>query len=129
MLRNVFAVFAGMAAWIVIMQGATAAFMAAMPGSFTADGYTESAGILLSFLVLSVLSSILAGYATAAVARGAMKPVWVLAAIQLALGIFFQTASWEHMPVWYHVPFLLLLVPGNAMGGWIRASRREPAVA
>jgi hypothetical protein len=40
--------------------------------------------------------------------------------IQLGLGIFFQSQAWQLMPLWYHVPFLLLIVPATLLGARLR---------
>jgi hypothetical protein len=46
--------------------------------------------------------------------------------LQLGLGIFFQAQYWQLMPLWYHLPFLALLLPGNVYGAWMfDASRRR----
>ena len=60
-----------------------------------------------------------------------MKHVWVLALIQLGIGIFVQSGVWDQMPLWYHLPFLALLLPANVYGAWLRdaAGRRVNAIA
>ena len=117
-MRSFVSVFLGMLTWAVIVQGAFAAVQAASPDTFAADGSTESAAVLVGFLALSVVASVAAGQVTARLApRAPMKHVLVLGLIQLALGIFFQARAWEVQPLWYHLPFLVLLLPGNLVGG------------
>jgi hypothetical protein len=71
----------------------------------------------------------LAGYLTAAVASiRPMPAVWALAVLQLVLGIGFEASAWSLTPVWYHVVFLLLIMPATVYGGRLRA-RRQPARA
>ena len=129
MIRSILSVLLGMVTWAFIVQGAFAAAQAASPGTFAEDGSTESAGVLLGFLVLSVLASIAAGWVTARTApEAATKHAVVLGVIQLALGGYFQAQSWQVMPIWYHVPFLTLLLPGNVLGALL-CRRAEPRTA
>ncbi|MCG8456449.1 MAG: hypothetical protein MI919_09215, partial [Holophagales bacterium] len=115
-------VFAGMVGWAVLWLGTNAALAAALPGSFREDGSTDSVGILLLILVASVVFSVAAGYLTALVAR--QKPVahgLALGIVQLLIGIAVQMQYWQVMPLWYHLIFLTLLLPGNVAGAWLRA--------
>ena len=124
MIRSFGAVLAGVVTWSVVWLAANATAVALVPQAFGEDGTTSSTGILVLFLVLSVLASILAGWVTAAVARRPyLGPTLVLGGIQLAIGIGVQMQYWDAMPLWYHLPFLALLVPGNVAGGWIRSLR------
>jgi hypothetical protein len=44
-----------------------------------------------------------------------------MASLLLLTGIFVQASVWTLMPIWYHVPFLALLVPIAVIGGRARA--------
>jgi hypothetical protein len=97
---------------------------AAMPDAFREDGTTGSTAILAVVLAYSVVFSVIGGFVTALVAR--RRPVLhtlVLGLIQLAIGISVQLSVWDTMPLWYHLIFLALLIPGNVLGGWVRAAR------
>lgn len=91
-------------------------------------------GILVSYIVYSVVLSVLAGLVTA-LAAGSERPmraVAVLATLQLALGIVAEVSYWDLMPVWYHLVFLALVVPATLYGGTLRrrgeSSRMAAAV-
>lgn len=81
-------------------------------------------GILVGYILYSVVLSLLAGW-VAALVRGEspMTAVWVLAGIQLAMGIAAEASYWALTPVWYHVVFLALIVPATVYGGMLRARR------
>jgi hypothetical protein len=40
----------------------------------------------------------------------------VMGTLLLATGIAVQASVWNLMPVWYHVPFLVLVVPACILG-------------
>lgn len=125
MLKSILAVFVGMVTWAVLWLLSNAGLAALLPGSFDADGATSSAGILLVILVLSVVYSVLAGYVTAMIAgRRLIAHTVALGIAQLVVGVLVQLQYWDAMPLWYHLPFLALLLPGNVFGGWLRQQRR-----
>ena len=126
MLRSVLSVAAGTIIWTVLWLSTNAALAAALPeGIFREDGTTDSAGVLLVILAASVLFSVVAGYATATLARSAeIKHALALGVLQLAIGVFVQLQYWDVMPLWYHVSFLGLLLPGNVFGGRLRLQRK-----
>lgn len=125
MLRSIASVAAGTIAWGILWAATSQSLLAAVPESFTADGGTESAGVLLFLLVVSVALSVLAGWLTARLAPGNAWPhVYALGALQLAIGLAVQIGSWALMPAWFHIPFLALLVPGVLVGGRLRLRSR-----
>jgi hypothetical protein len=82
---------------------------------------------LLLLLVGSVVFSVFAGFVTAALvrdARSGLGGVTALAVLQLALGIFAEAQYWSLLPVWYHMLFLLALVPATVFGGRLRLRTR-----
>lgn len=121
MLRSFLAVLAGMIAWPALFLGGNQALLALFPDRYRADSTTDDPVILLVTLALSVAASLLAGYVTAAAAgRRPFAHTLVLGLIQLAIGIFVQLQYWEAIPLWYHLIFLALLVPGHIAGGKLR---------
>jgi len=118
-MRSVISILAGATVWAVLWTGGTSMLSGAL-GLEPATPIT-SAGVLLTLLALSVVLSGLAGWVTGAVAgRLAVAHALALGLLQLALGLVFQIQSWHLMPIWYHLPFLALLIPANVWGGWLR---------
>lgn len=72
---------------------------------------------LLLLLGGSVVFSIVSGYVAARVAGvPATTPALILGILLLATGVFFQLKTWNLLPVWYNVLFLLLLIPMTLAG-------------
>ena len=117
----------------VLWLGTTNGLAAAMPDSFNPDGFTASVDILSAMLALSVAISVLSEYLTSAIAHArTLKPVWALGAILLAVGISAQIQYWNALPVWHHLTFLGLLIPGALLGGGMRtrgSRTSRPAIA
>ena len=121
MIRTVAAVIAGNFIWTGLWLGLNA--LLRMQGMLPAESTqrVEAPAPLGVLLLASVVFSIAVGWITTAIAGG--NTYWaaiILAVIQLALGIFFQSQAWHLMPIWYHVPFLLLVVPATLLGAWLR---------
>lgn len=130
MWRSVLSVLAGAALWTVLWLPFTRMMQAAFPDIVIPAQYLGHVPMLLTFIAASAVFSIAAGYVTALVAKS--KPVhhaFALGLLQLALGIGFEASYWALMPVWYHLVFLALLIPGNVWGGMLRANRRVTAQA
>ena len=129
MVRNILSVLAGFAVWTVLWLASNAAMAAAVPSAFAEDGSTENAGILVLFLVFSVVFSIVAGYLCVMLARRKpMRLAWILGVLLLAVGLFVQLQFWDVMPLWYHLIFLALLLPGTLFGAKIQLGRARMVV-
>jgi len=122
MWTNILAVVAGFILWSVLWLGGNPVLARFFPGAVGADGAVRHSGFLLALLVLSVVASLVAGYLAATIAPAEGKaPVWILGGLLLAVGIFFQSQSWALMPLWFHLPFLLLLIPMVIVGASLRS--------
>ena len=125
MIRIVLAVMAGFALWSALWVGAGAVSAALMPEAYNEDGSPDSAAVLLVFLILSVACSVGSGFLTAALARTpSLAPAWALGGLLLAVGVLVQVQNWEAIPLWFHIPFLALLVPGALAGARIGPQSR-----
>jgi hypothetical protein len=125
--RAILAVVAGAAAWAGLWIGGTQAAMAALPDILPKDQPITHLGALLGLILYGLPLSVLAGYVTAMIAgKDAIPVVWVLAVLQLILGIIAETSAWGLTPVWYHLVFLALVVPATVYGGRLRVRRRQP---
>lgn len=129
MLRKILGIIAGYAVWSVLWLALGSSARAVSPGSFGEDG-SASAGILLVFLAASVVFSLLAGWLAARVGdpagRSRAPGLWT-GLLLLATGLPVQLGYWDAMPLWYHLPFLVLLLPAAYLGGSIRRSGARSA--
>ena len=124
MMRPILSVLAGFALWSVVSLGSNAVVAMIAPDAFNEDGTTDSAILLLLFLVISVVCSLGSGFLTAALARArSAVAAWSLGGLLLAVGLFVQVLNWDAQPLWFHIPFLALLVPGVLAGAKLHRSR------
>jgi hypothetical protein len=78
--------------------------------------FMVDSSVLILSLVRSVIISVVSGYVAALIARENVLSVWILAILLLLVGLLTQIAYWSYMPLWYHLPFLLLLIPMTILG-------------
>ena len=121
MFRIVGALVAGNFIWTALWLGLNA--LLRTQGLLPADPAerVDQAAALIALLIGSVVLSAAVGWITTMIAGvNSYAPAMVLALIHFALGIFFQSQAWHLMPVWYHLPFLLFVIPATLLGAWFR---------
>lgn len=134
MLRIILAIIVGFIVWSVLWVGSDAIFSAVSPdwGKTSADfraavenktSFMLESSVLIILLIKSFIVSIISGFTTALIARENSKSTFGLGVLLLAFGIFIQSAHWNYMPLWYHIPFLLLLIPMTILGGKLKKVR------
>ena len=120
--KTIGAVLAGAAVWAVLWIGGNTGLAAGFPDIIVAGEPITHVPMLMLLIAYSVVLSVLAGFTTAAVeGGGSMFAVKILAGLQLMLGVFFEVTSWSLLPLWYHVVFLLMIVPATLTGGRMKA--------
>ena len=129
MARSILSVILGIFVWGTLWVAAQSGIASAMPGSFDENGGTDSAGLLVLFLMVACVISVIAGALTARLApRSPMRHTIVLTVAQLVIAIAVQVAFWDVLPLWYHLTFFLLVLIAHPIGGRI-ASTPTPSLA
>lgn len=130
MIRKIIAVIAGFLAYGFLSVSLTSLQAKVLfTTHFSDELMTDHAGILLLNLVLSFGYSVASGFICALVARQpARGPVNALAGLQLVTGILVQAGYWNDMPLWYHLPFLLAIVPFVLLGARLRRAGLPAAI-
>lgn len=134
MVRIILGVIVGFIVWTAFWIGSDAVLSVLSPdwGKTSADfqaaaenktPYALSSTVLVLLLIKSFITSIVSGFAAAAIARENTKSTLGLGILLLIFGIFIQAAYWNYMPLWYHIPFLLLLIPMTILGGKFKKTR------
>lgn len=121
MKRTILAALAGYSVWTILSLAGSAGIRAGWPAEFEAFGggapITATSPLLVSVL-LSVVCSLAAGLTAATISssQATMRAVALLGVLLLATGIGVQVSVWALMPLWYHLAFLILLVPACLVG-------------
>lgn len=135
MLRIIAGVIAGFIVWSIVWVGADALMAVISPGWFGRnfaefqsavnqnEFFMSPVSVSVYLVFQSVLCSLLAGFIAAAIARENRKSTLALGVLLLATGIYVEAYHWNYFPIWYHVLFLLLLIPATVLGGKLRTEK------
>jgi hypothetical protein len=118
MKRSIFAVLGGIVVWVLVASLLNRGLRIGLAGYALAEPtMTFTLGMKVGRLILGALSSLAAGAVTSLIAPSRTRLPWVLGAIVLAVFIPEHIQLWAKFPVWYHLVFLITLVPLVALGG------------
>ena len=126
MIRSILSIVIPIVAWGVLWVSSNFVISALMPARFDENMITNDPALLVMFMLICTVLCILAGFLCAMIARSKpMKHVWILAIIQLAIGIVVQIGVWDQQPLWYNLLFLAQVVPMHLVGGKLRNTKGE----
>ena len=135
MLRIILGVIAGFIVWSIVWVGTDALLSAISPDWFGRiftefqnavnrnEPFTPPVSVSVYLVFQSVLCSLIAGFTAAAIAKENRKSTLALGVLLLATGVFVEAYHWNYFPLWYHVSFLLLLIPATILGGRLKTEK------
>ena len=130
--KIILGIVVGFIVWSVLWVGSDALLMALSPDWYgkhqtefenainNQTPFAVSSTILIIGLIRSVIFSIISGFLAALIAKENTKSTLGLGILLLLFGIFVQSIFWNYVPLWYHIPFLLLLIPMTILGGKLK---------
>lgn len=117
MFNTILAIVVGFIVWSVIWLGGNQLVVRLFPGAVAKDGSTRHTGLLLALIALSLAASLAAGYGVQWLAEdSSVNPQLILGVVLVLVGIAVQRQYWKLMPLWYHLAFLVLIVPAVLYG-------------
>jgi hypothetical protein len=129
MSKKILGVVAGLAAWLAIVLVAGAIMRAAWPAyASVAEAMTFTLPMLAARLAISTLATLATGFVAAIITRSLIASV-IPGVVLLIAFIPQHIMLWDKFPVWYHLTFLLSLVPLTYVGGTIWSRRQSPRPA
>jgi hypothetical protein len=128
MIRSVFAVITGFVVWLVVATLGDFLIRAMLTGYAAAEpSMAFTLTMLLARLTLGLVSSVVAGFACSAMARGKVGASYVFAIALVLCFLPMHYNVWSKFPPWYHLTFLVTLAPLVLLGAI--AQRRRAASA
>ena len=111
MAKNVLGVVAGLAAWIIVATLAGLIMRVSWPAYATvAKAMTFTLPMMIARLSIGALATISMGVVSALISPSVIARL-MPGVIVLVIFVPEHAALWEKFPVWYHLTFLLSLVP------------------
>ncbi|MBP6003834.1 MAG: hypothetical protein KA746_10415 [Pyrinomonadaceae bacterium] len=133
MLRVILGVIAGFIAWSILWVGSDQVMMSAIgwygehqrafeKAMTNGDAFTADTTILAMHIIRSVVISIMSGFLAAIIANENRRSTLILGIILFLFGAGVEAVAWKYLPIWYHLVFLVLLIPMTILGGKLRKS-------
>lgn len=117
MKRPMLASLAGLLTWLVAVSLINRLLRLTMPG-YTAAEHTLQFTLAMKCarLVMAIGTSLAAGAVTGWISRLSQWPPWIVGGVVLAMFLPVHITIWSKFPAWYHLTFLLTIVPAVVLG-------------
>jgi hypothetical protein len=134
MWRTIASIAAGLVAWAVIVTVLNLGLRAAIPGYHAAEATLQfTMAMKIGRLTEAALTSLAAGAIVGLIAPRNKWAPWLVGLIVLAMFLPVHVKLWDKFPAWYHLSFLVPLVPLVALGAFLvrghAADLRAPVTA
>jgi heme A synthase len=132
MVRIILGIIVGFVVWSILWGGGDEVLARFFPDWYGAHqwafekavvnrtGFDANPSILFIHIIRSILASLISGYIAALVANENRRTPLILGILLLLVGIVVQMYVWGLLPIWYHLVFLILLIPGTIAGAKLR---------
>jgi hypothetical protein len=127
--KTVGAIIAALVTWILVASALNLALRASWPYYHEAEtAFNFTFAMKLARLVLGAISSLGAGFVAAWIGKRPMRAAALTGIVLLGLFIPNHYLLWDKFPVWYHLTFLVSLLPLTLLGAALnrRTCRKAP---
>src|SRR5262245_5476384 len=122
MAKQILGVVAGLVAWVVVVTIAGVIMRGSWPAyASVADAMTFTLPMMFARLAIGAVATIAAGWVAAMISRRSTIAALLPGVLLLIAFIPQHISLWEKFPIWYHLTFLLSLVPLTFAGGKLTA--------
>ncbi len=126
MKRSILAGIAGLVTWLVVVSVINRVLRVTMPGYTAAEHTLQfTMAIKVARLLMAAATSVIAGAVTGWISGSNRWVPVIVGAVVLAMFVPAHIAIWSKLPVWYHLTFLLTIVPLVVLGAQLTLSRKQ----
>jgi hypothetical protein len=124
MKRSILACLAGLLTWLVVVTVINRVLRLSLP-NYTAAEHTLQFTLVMKWarLLMAIATSIVAGAVSAWISRSSLWAPLIVGSVVLAMFLPVHIAIWSKFPAWYHLTFLLTIVPAVLAGALILPQR------
>ena len=128
MKRSILACIAALVTWVIVVSVINRVLRLALPGYTVAEQTLQfTFAMKIARLLMAAATSIAAGAVALWISPNRWVP-WIVGGIVLAIFLPVHIAIWSKLPAWYHLTFLLTIVPLVLLGARLPAQRKEEAM-
>ncbi|HVU31688.1 MAG TPA: hypothetical protein VHE36_14955 [Sphingomicrobium sp.] len=134
MWRTIAAIVAGLVGWALVVTILNFGLRLTIPGYHAAEATLEfTMAMKIGRLVEAALASLAAGALVGRIAPAMKWPAFIVGLIVLGMFLPVHVKLWNSFPAWYHLAFLVPLVPLVVLGSALTRSStmagKRPATA
>jgi hypothetical protein len=123
MKRAILAFIAGVLVWVLVVSVLDRALRFIVPGYAAAEPKMAfTLAMMAARLIIAAVTSLATGAVAAVIAPASPRVPWALGVVVLAVFIPVHLKLWNLFPLWYHLTFLLPLVPLVVLGARLTQS-------
>jgi len=117
MKRSILACLAGLLTWIVVVTVINRVLRLSLPNYTAAEQTLQfTLGMKWARLLMAIMTSVVAGAVTGWISRSSRWAPLIVGSVVLAMFAPLHIAIWSKFPVWYHLTFLLTIIPAVLLG-------------
>lgn len=126
MKRSILACLAGLLTWVVVVTVIDRLLRLSLP-DYTAAEHTLqfTLGMKWARLLMAIVTSLTAGAVTGWVSQSSRSAPWIVGSVVFAMFLPLHIAIWSKFPAWYHLTFLLTIIPAVVAGALLPQPRNK----
>ncbi len=126
MKRSILACLAGLLTWAVVVTVINRVLRLSLP-NYTAAEHTLEFTLAMKWarLLMAIATSLAAGAVTGWISQSRRWPPLIVGSVVLAMFAPWHIANWTKFPAWYHLTFLLTIIPAVLAGALLPPRRNQ----
>ena len=126
MKRSILACLAGLLTWIVVVTVINRVLRLSLPNYTAAEQTLQfTLGMKWARLLMAIVTSVVSGAVTGWISRSSRWAPLVVGSLVLAMFVPVHISIWSKFPAWYHLTFLLTIVPTVLIGARLSPHRNK----
>ena len=126
MKRSILACLAGLLTWAVVVTVINRVLRLSL-SNYTAAEHTLqfTLGMKWARLLMAIVTSLVAGAVTRRISPSSRWAPLIVGSVVLAMFVPAHIALWSKFPAWYHLTFLLTIIPAVLVGALLTRRRNK----
>jgi hypothetical protein len=126
MKRSILACLAGLLSWVVVVSVINRVLRLTLPNYTSAERTLQfTPGMKWARLLMAIVTSLVAGAVTRRISPSSRWTPLIVGSVVFASFVPVHIAIWSKLPLWYHLTFLLTIIPAVLVGALLARRRNE----
>jgi hypothetical protein len=126
MKRSILACLAGLLSWVVVVSVINRVLRLTLPNYTSAEQTLQfTLAMKWARLLMAIVTSLVAGAVTHWISPSSRWTPLIVGGVVFALFVPVHIAIWNKLPLWYHLTFLLTIIPAVLAGALLARRRNE----